>query len=173
MKSNEEFIAGIYEKAAVYTEEKETKSSRTVWVAKATRIAATVAVCLGLTGIGSLVLGNGDAVPNQVPQPAAENYGIALTAEQDDNAEGIALTKIMPDAETVTFTGMVEPVTTENNRITVILYDKSIVTIKWDLLEPVREDIKAGVEISATGVLSEYDGHAELVLTDLTDLEVK
>ena len=79
----------------------------------------------------------------------------------------------MPDAETVTFNGMVETVNTENNRITVILYDKSIVTIKWDLLEPVREDIKAGVEISATGVLSEYDGHAELVLTDLTDLEVK
>ena len=85
MKSNEEFIAGIYEKAAAYTEEKETNLIRVNWVAKATRIAAMAAVCLGLTGIGSLVLGNGNNAPSQVPQPANEDYGIALTSETEDD----------------------------------------------------------------------------------------
>jgi len=35
MKSNEEFIAGIYEKAASYTEEKETKIIRVNFAARA------------------------------------------------------------------------------------------------------------------------------------------
>lgn len=174
MRSNEEFIAGIYEKAAAYTEEKETKVIRVNWVAKATRIAAMAAVCLGLTGIGSLVLGNGNNAPSQVPQPASEDYGIALTAETEDNFGNIALLRVGPEAETVTITGVVESIDTEEKRITVkVLSDESIVSVKWDMLEPINEDITVGAEISVTGVLSEHNGCTELIVTDVADLEIK
>ena len=174
MKSNEEFIADIYEKAAVYTEEKETKVIHTVWVAKATRIAAMAAVCIGLTGIGSLVLGNGNNVPGRVPQPGNEDYGIALSSETGDDEDGTMQLRVGPEAENVTFTGVVESVDTKEKRITVkLLSDESIVTIKWDMMEPVSEEIVAGAEISVTGVLSEHNGYPELVLTDVTGIEIK
>lgn len=174
MKSNEEFIAGIYEKAAVYTEEKETKIIRTAWVAKATRIAAMAAVCLGLTGIGSLVLGNGNNTPSQVPQPDNENYGIALSSETGDDTEGAMQLRVGPVAETVTVTGVVECVDAEEKRIRVKLYaEEDIVYIRWDMTEPVSEKIIAGVEISATGVLVENNGDTELVLTDIANYEIK
>ena len=64
MKSNEEFIAGIYEKAAVYKEENKTKIIRVDFAAKAARIAAMVVLCLGLAGVGTMTLGRqrGNAV---------------------------------------------------------------------------------------------------------------
>ena len=174
MKSNEEFIAGIYEKAAAYTEEKETKIVRVNWVAKATRIAAMVAVCLGLTGIGSLVLGNGNNTPGQVPQPAKEDYGIALTSETEDDFGGVAQLRVGPEAETATITGVVESIDTEEKRITVKVFsDESVVFIKWDILDPVSEEIKTGATITATGVLSEHNGCTELIVTDVADLEIK
>ena len=198
MKSNEEFIAGIYEKAAVYTEEKETKNIRIVWFSKAARVAAMAAVCLGLTGIGSLVLGNGNnAVPSKTPLPSAESYGIALTSETDDatwlgedNATGSkALLRVGPVAETVTFHGVVTGMDKAENRIWLTLIfdetapdniEESVVCIKWDVLEPIREEISVGTTLSVTGALSmyeneasEYNGCAELVLTDLANLEIK
>ena len=174
MKSNEEFIAGIYEKAAVYTEEKETNVIKVNRVTKATRIAAMAAVCIGLAGIGSLVLGNGNNTPSQVPQPASEDYGIALTSETEDDFGDIALLRVGPEAETVTFTGVVESVDAGEKRILVKLFsDESMVYIKWDMLEPVSEEITAGVELSATGVMSEYNGCAELIVTDVANLEIK
>ena len=56
MKSNEEFIAGIYEKAATYTEEKETKIVKVNYAARAIKIAAMLAVCVGLAGVGTMTL---------------------------------------------------------------------------------------------------------------------
>ena len=174
MKSNEEFIAGIYEKAAVYTEEKETRVVKVNWVAKATRIAAMAAVCIGLAGIGSLVLGKGNNVPSQVPQPGNENYGIALSSETGDDLGGAAQLRIGPEAETVTITGGVESVDAAEKRITVkVLADESVITIKWDLLEPISEAVTAGVQLSVTGILSEYNGCTELVLTDIANFEIK
>lgn len=194
MKSNEEFIAGIYEKAAVYTEEKETKIVKTNWVAKATRIAAMAAVCIGLAGVGSLVLGNGNSnVPGKTPAPDNENYGIALTSELGDGegeaAGGAAQLRIGPVVETVTFTGIVDSVDTEENRIWLTLvFDESapeytegsVVCIRWDMLEPVSKDIMVGTMLTATGTLSQYknesaehNGCAELVLTDKTNIEIK
>ena len=174
MKSNEEFIAGIYEKAAAYTEEKETNVIRVNRVARATRIAAMAAVCLGLTGIGSLMLGNGSNTPGQVPQPANEDYGIALTSETEDDFGNIAMLRIGPGAETATITGVVESINTEEKRITVkLLSDESVIFIKWDILDPVNEEIKAGETITATGVLSEHNGCTELIVTDVADLEIK
>lgn len=174
MKSNEEFIAGIYEKAAVYTEEKETKIIKVNWVAKATRIAAMAAVCIGLAGIGSLVLGKGNNVPSQVPQPGNENYGIALSSETGDDLGNAAQLRIGPEAETATFTGVVENVDAEEKRITVrLLSVDSVVIIKWDLIEPISEAVTAGTQLSVTGTLSEYNGFTELVLTDIANLEIK
>ena len=51
MKSNEEFIAGIYEKAASYTEEKETKIVKVNWSSRATKIAAMAVAHSMLTAI--------------------------------------------------------------------------------------------------------------------------
>ena len=174
MKSNEEFIAGIYEKAAVYTEEKETKIVKANWVAKATRIAAMAAVCIGLAGIGSLVLGKGNNVPSQVPQPGNEDYGIALTSETGDGMEGAMQFRIGPEAETVTITGVVESVDFEEKRVTIkLLSEDSVITIKWDMMEPISEEVIPGVQLSVTGILSEYNGCTELVLTDIANLEIK
>ncbi len=190
MKSNEEFIAGIYEKAAVYTEEKETKVMKVNWTAKVTRIAAMVAVCIGLAGVGSLVLGNGsNRIPSEVPQPDNGDYGIALTSELGEDASGIAQFRIGPVAETVTFTGIVERIDTEENRIWLQLVfdesapeyaDGSVVCIRWDMLEPISEEIAVGITLTATGALSQYgnetsehNGCAELVLTDMANFEIK
>ncbi len=190
MKSNEEFIAGIYEKAAVYTEEKETNVIKVNWVSKATRIAAMMAVCIGLAGIGSLVLGNGnEPVPGKVPMPSAENYGIALTSETEDDLDGTAQLRVGPVAETVTFTGEVTGIDKAENRIWLtLIFDEtapentvgSVVCIRWDMLEPMSEDISVGATLTATGALSMYvnetsghNGCAELVLTDMANLEIK
>lgn len=75
MKSNEEFIAGIYEKAASYTEEKETKIIRVNFAARAMKVAAMFAVCLGLAGVGVMTLGNSGKTPQN------GNDGIALLSE--------------------------------------------------------------------------------------------
>ena len=48
-----------------------------------------------------------------------------------------------------------------------------MVIVKWDILEPVSEEITEGTEITVTGVVSGDDGNVELVLTDLTNLEIK
>ena len=174
MKSNEEFIAGIYEKAAVYTEEKETRVVKVNWVAKATRIAAMAAVCIGLAGVGSLVLGKGNNVPSRVPQPENENYGIALSSETGDDLGGAAQLRIGPEAETVTIDGVVESVDFEEKRVTIkLLSEDSVITIKWDMMEPISEEVIPGVQLSVTGTLSEYNGYTEIVLTDIANLEIK
>ncbi len=198
MKSNEEFIAGIYEKAALYTEEKESRTAGKLYggwkVAKMTKIAAMVAVCIGLAGVGSMVLGNGkSAVPGEMSAPNNENYGIALTSEVGEEfvgaADGVAQFRIGPVAETVTFTGIVENIDEKENRIWIkLLFEESapeytegsVVCIRWDMLEPISEQIVVGTKLTATGALSRYeneiskqDGCAELILTDLANLEVK
>ena len=196
MKSNEEFIAGIYEKAAAYAEEKEIKNvqaeraARARSVAKITRIAAMAAVCIGLAGVGVLVFG-GKNGQNQsgVPEQAGENYGIALSSETDESMDGVSQFRIAPVAETVTFTGVVEEIDTKENCIWLKLVfdeaapadaEESMVCIKWDMLEKISEEIVVGSTITATGALSMYEneasGHngcAQLILTDKADLEIR
>lgn len=190
MKSNEEFIAGIYEKAAVYTEEKETKVIKVNWVARATRIAAMAAVCIGLAGVGALVLGRGNSEnPGKMQEQAGENYGIALTSETGDDLEGEAQFRISPTAETVTFTGVVEKIDAEENYIWLrLVFDEtapvstkdSIVCIKWDMLEKISKEIAVGTSVTATGALSVYEnegsehhGCAELILTEMANLKIR
>ncbi len=190
MKSNEEFIAGIYEKAATYTEEKETKIIKVNWVAKATRIAAMAAVCIGLAGVGMITLGkNGTSNRTENPEQFEENYGIALTSENGDGLDGAAQIRVGPVMATVTFTGVVEEVEEEESCIWIrLIFDESapeqvegsMVRIKWDLLEKIGEKIVVGDTITVTGALSQYvneasanNGCAELILTDLTNLEIR
>ena len=194
MKSNEEFIAGIYEKAAVYTEEnsigKDKYMSRPQMVAKMTRIAALVAVCIGLAGVGTMVLGReAGEQPGEVPNPAMENYGIALTSELDGEAEGTIQFRRTPVAETVTFHGVVTEIDTDEKRIWLQLFfeeaapvstEESLVCIRWDMLENISEEITIGTELTASGILSMYEnvdsefyGCAELVLTDKANLEIR
>ena len=185
MKSNEEFIAGIYEKAAIYTEEKETKIVKVNFAARAMKIAAMVAVCIGLAGVGTMTLERTNGTEN-TPELANENYGIALTSELGEETEeataGVAQFRIGPAMETVTFTGVVEYIDTEEKRIRLeLIFDEnapeytegSVVYVRFDILESISEEIRVGTTLTATGALSEYDGLAELVLTDLANLELK
>lgn len=188
MKSNEEFIAGIYEKAAAYTEE--TKVVKVNFAARAAKIVAMAAVCIGLAGVGSLVLGRGNNQnPGSIPEQTGEDYGIALTSETGDDRNGVTSFRIGPVAEIVTFTGVVESIDTEENRIWLKLeFDEtapadtagSVVCIKWDMLEKISEEIMIGTRLTVTGALnqyeneaSEYNGCAELVLTNMENLEIR
>ena len=199
MKSNEEFIAGIYEKAAVYIEENEPKivkaGGRNIIrpAAGYVRIAAMVVVCIGLAGIGVLTLVKDSQNPNGMPEQASENYGIALTSELGDavpeTGDGVVQFRLGPVAETVTFTGVVERIDAEEKRIWLkLLFDESapvstegsMVCIRWDMLEKISEEIVVGTTLTATGALamyeneaSEYNGCAELVLTDIANFEIK
>ena len=182
MKSNEEFIAGIYEKAAVYKEEKQTNAIKVNFAAKAARIAAMVVLCIGLAGVGVMTLDrNNGQMPDKVPSPD-ENYGIALSSETGDELAGASQFRVGPVLETVTFTGVVTGIETEENRIWLsLVFDEnapeettgSVVCIKWDMLEGISSDISVGTALTATGALSEYNGYAELVLTDAANLEIK
>lgn len=90
MKSNEEFIAGIYEKAAAYTEEKEKKVIRVNFAARAVRIAAMFAVCLGLAGVGIMLPGNPDETPDE--------GGTAGIARMSDEGMPLALSgRMIPE----------------------------------------------------------------------------
>ena len=190
MKSNEEFIAGIYEKAATYTEEKETNIIKVNLAARTVKIAAMVVVCLGLAGVGVMTLGkNGGQNPNGTTEQAGEDFGIALTSELGENLGGTAQFRGGPVAQTVTFTGIVERIDAIEKRIWLKLIfeeiapayaEGSVVCIKWDMLEPISEEIVVGTELTATGALSQYtnetsehNGCAELVLTDLENIEIK
>ncbi|MBO5353578.1 MAG: hypothetical protein J6J42_02620 [Lachnospiraceae bacterium] len=191
MKSNEEFIAGIYEKAAVYTEENRTGSEkaagRSRTLAKVTRIAAMAAVCIGLAGVSALVPGRNGS-QKDTPEQGTEEYGIALTSEVGEEAGGAAMQfRMTPVAETVTFTGVVESVDEKENRIWLRLEFEetapadcvagSMVCIRWDMLEEISPELTKGTRLRATGTLSmyenetsEYNGCAELVLTDTANL---
>lgn len=190
MKSNEEFIAGIYEKAAVYTEEKETKIGKVNFAARAMRIAAMVVLCIGLAGVGVMTLGRSSGEnPSGNPEQTGENYGIALTSELGEDIGGTAQFRMEPVAESVTFTGVVEKIDAEENRIWLrLVFDEtvpesaegSVVCIRWDMLEKISEEIVAGSTLTATGALSryenetsEYNGCAELVLTDPANLQIR
>ena len=194
MKSNEEFIAGIYEKAAVYTEEKETKIVKVNFAARALKTAAMVVLCLGLAGVGAMTLDRtGSNNGEGIPEAASENYGIALTSELGEESGeavgGAAQLRVGPVTETVTFTGVVESIDAAENRIWLkLIFDESapdyaegsVVCIRWDMLEPISEKITVGTTLIATGALSRYEneasgqnGCAELVLTDVANLEIK
>ena len=101
MKSNEEFIAGIYEKAAVYTEEKETKIRKVPVVSRGMQIVAMFAVCLCLAGAGGLIFDN-TGNEGSIPENQGENYGISLLSSEGEG-DGI------PMAQGRTMDGTIHP----------------------------------------------------------------
>lgn len=188
MKSNEEFIAGIYEKAAAYTEE-EKESRKIDWRTGFLRTAAAVVLCAGLVGVGTWTLGRTENTPKTISEFSDENAGIALLSEQNEETDDTAQHRMGPVTETVTFTGIVENIDTVEKRIWIQLVsedatsenaENSMVCIKWDMLETIRDEISVGTELTATGILSQYrntgssyDGCAELVLTDIESLTIR
>lgn len=187
MKSNEEFIAGIYEKAAAYTE-KENESRKKDWKTGILRTAAAAILCVGLVGAGTWTLGRNSDTPEPASEFTNENADIALLSVLDEQ-DGTVQHRIGPVTETVTFTGLIESIDIVEKRIWIKLVfeetapesvENSIVCIKWDMLENISEEISVGAELTATGTLSQYrkrgsvyDGCAELVLTDMENLTIR
>lgn len=172
MKSNEEFIAGIYEKATTYTEEKETKSIKVPSAVRMVRVAAMVVLCIGLLGVGTLTLRRNNAEEDS----KEDQPGVAITALQaEEPGIGIAQFRIEPLKETAAFTGVVERIDTEANCIWIKADDaeKSVICVKWDILEPINEEIVIGTKLTATGILIKDGDTTKLVLTDLGNLEIK
>lgn len=91
MKSEEEFIAGIYEKASAYTEEKQHKVMTLNFSKKVSGMAAALAVCLCLAGIsGSMLHPEGPAeqgMPGTSRMAGEQDNGIAM---HSDDAELLA-----------------------------------------------------------------------------------
>ncbi|MBE5950930.1 MAG: hypothetical protein E7260_04950 [Lachnospiraceae bacterium] len=117
MKSNEEFIAGIYEKAASYTEEKETKIIRVNFAARAMKVAAMFAVCLGLAGVGAMTLGNSGKTPQ------GGNEGIALSSE-DNVPFAVPEPRILPELSYMD--GEVESIDADHNVVFLRLRDMNM-----------------------------------------------
>ena len=157
MKSNEEFIAGIYEKAASYTEEKETKIIRVNFVAKATKIAAMFAVCLGLAGVGMMTLGG------QGKTPQGGNDGIALLSEdREQTPDQIPEPRILPELSYLD--GEVEEMDAEHGIVIIRLRDmtkeesyveeRALATVCFDLKEGQTElfdKLNIGMQIKVGG----------------------
>ncbi len=179
MKSNEEFIAGIYEKAASYTEENETKIIRVNFAARTTKIAAMFVVCLGLAGVGVMTLEN----YNQTPQGG--NEGIALLSEEGDDL-GNPEPRILPELSYLD--GEVESIDTEHNLIFLRLRDMSaeevpaleraMVVVRFAEGVNVIEKLRLGMQIKVGGATfeggyqTEEGGYTLLMVTREQDFFV-
>lgn len=189
MKSNEEFIAGIYEKAANYVETDKKVKMRT-WQMSALRIAAAAAVCIGLAGIGALVLRHG----NGTEQPG--NNGIALLSEnfgENENEQnmGPANYRMLPKQEEMQLTGTVESIDEREGVLWVLLesWGKAaevlepeaeqgvLAAIRWNIEESIPAEIAVGTKLMAAGEAGTYGnmdserfGVAQLTLEDIAKL---
>ena len=156
MKSNEEFIAGIYEKAASYTEEKETKIIRVDFAARAMKIAAMFVVCLGLAGVGVMSLGGNGQMPE------GGNGGISLLSENGEPFE-IPEPRILPELSYLD--GEVEQINTENNVVFLRLRnmaeeatpasERALVVVRFDEGVNVIDKICTGMQIKVGGATFE------------------
>lgn len=181
MKSNEEFIAGIYEKAAVYTEVKKKKAGRWYQTARGVQMAAMAVLCISLAGAGTLLYGRWGQ--DEVLHQQTQEDGIALLSEtMPDQADAGYQSRRMTEPEWVTYTGKVMEIDTEEKRIWMMsdTEDGDILCIKWDSQEEICEEIKKGVRLTVTGLLSLYEnetsvhnGCRELILTDTADVWIK
>ena len=156
MKSNEEFIAGIYEKAASYTEEKETKIIRVNFAARTMKIAAVFAVCLGLAGVGVMTLGGNGQTPE------GGNAGISLLSENGEPFE-IPEPRILPELSYLD--GEVERIDTENNVVFLRLRnmaeeatpasERALVVVRFDEGVNVIDKLSTGIQIKVGGATFE------------------
>jgi len=187
MKSNEEFIAGIYEKAACYTEEK--KIIKVNFTSRAVKIAAMFAVCLGLAGAGSMALSRGTTGGN-----GSQEHGIALLSEEGGDAipqeqplPRTAEHRMGMTMDRAEFTGTVENIDTTERIVWITLEftedgtgavpETTYVAVRWDMLEEIPSGLCPGTRVIAAGALTTYKnaeserfGAAQVVLTEAKDL---
>lgn len=190
MKTNEEFIAGIYEKAANYIEKEETKSMTPWWKHQAVRFAAAAVFCIAFLGTGMFVFlrgaGNSEALPEQ------DTMMLSLLHLDGENDPAVLsdvpnLYRTVPFVEKVVLTGTVESVDVEENAIWIELdagneepFTDAVgtrVSIKWDILGDIPAELATGAKVKVTGSLGSYEnaaserfGSVQLTLTDAADL---
>ena len=181
MKSNEEFIAGIYAKAASYTEEKNTNIIRVNFTARVMKMAAMFAVCLGLAGVGVMTLGNSGS--GQTPDGG--NEGIELSSLDGEPFE-IPMPRTMPELSYVE--GEVEAIDKNHGLFFLRLRDKNaeeipatereLVVIRFaegiDLIDNVSVgmQMKTGGATIASGYVTEHKEYTLLLVTREQDFFV-
>ena len=178
MKSNEEFIAGIYKKVAVYTEEKENIIKKVSVSYRVMKMVAMLVVCVGLVSIANVVL-------HQDNQQTTEDYGIALLSEtKEQGAElGVAFHRLGPAQEYATFKGIVESIEEQEKIVWIKLefteemQDEALVAIRFDILEEIDTEICVGKKLIVSGVLGTYEnaeskrfGFTQLTINDLANI---
>lgn len=199
MKSNEEFIAGIYEKAAAYQEE--STSNRFMFSSwnKVLQMAAMLVICIGIAGVGIFAWRENGAKPQNAPQimNVTENGNATETgniAETGNVAEtGLAPTLAIAErqgvnlaiapaayAETLMVSGVVERIQTQDNRVWITLSEDageefvrgSMVCVLFDLEEPVDTLFLEGTSITVNGEVSQYQEYTQLTIRDLSNLVI-
>lgn len=192
MKSKEEFIAGIYEKAANYAEE-EKKTKSPVW---AFRMAAAAAVlCVVLAGFGATALRHGNGTT-----PPDGNDGITLFSDVPGEEDGVnpANFRMLPEQGEIRLAGTLDSVDAQEGILWILLefwdetsmskaeYEEKFKTkpeigalaaIAWDLPEAFPEELAIGTRLMAAGEAGTYGGGeaarygaAQLVLSDSAKL---
>ena len=174
MKSKEEFIAGIYEKAANYAEE-EKKTKAYAWKPAALRIAAAAVICVSLAGISAAAVWHGNGA-----KPPEGNDGIALfsaVSEEDNNAPNPIDYRMLPVQQEVLLTGILESVDETEGILWIHLETGELAAIAWGILEEFPANLSAGTKLMAAGetgiyggAKSERYGTTQLTLTDMTNL---
>ncbi len=178
MKSNEEFIAGIYKKAEVYTEEKENTIRKVSVSSHVMKMAAMIAVCVGLVSVVNVVL-------HQENKNTTQDYGIALLSETGEQAiePGVAFHRMGPAQQYATFKGVVESIEKQEKIVWIKLefteemQDEALVAICFDVLEEIDAEICVGKKLIVSGVLGIYEkeqserfGLTQLTVNNLTDV---
>ena len=178
MKSNEEFIAGIYKKAEVYTEEKENTIRKVSVSSHVMKMAAMIAVCVGLVSVVNVVL-------HQENKNTTQDYGIALLSETGEQAiePGVAFHRMGPAQQYATFKGVVESIEKQEKiawiklEFTEEMQDEALVAICFDVLEEIDAEICVGKKLIVSGVLGIYEkeqserfGLTQLTVNNLTDV---
>mgnify|MGYP003303847744 CR=1 FL=1 len=178
MKSDEEFIAGIYKKAEVYTEEKENKIRKVSISSRVMKMAAMIVVCVGLVSVANIVL-------HQENKHTTEDYGIALLSETGEQAiePGVAFHRMGPAQEYATFKGIVESIEEQEKIVWIKLefteemQDEALVAVRFDILEEIDTEICVGKKLIVSGVLGTYEneiskrfGSTQLTVNNLADV---
>ena len=180
MKSNEEFIAGIYEKATNYTEEKQEIVRKVNFSSRAMKMVAMLAVCVGLVGVANVVFN-----PDKMEKNMEDEYGISLLSETGENPVelGVAFHRMGPAQEFATLKGTVESIE-ENEKLiwlklefTEEMQEEAIVAVRFDILEDISADICIGKKMIVSGVLGTYEneesqrfGLTQLTVNDLANI---
>ena len=177
MKSNEEFIAGIYEKAAIYTEAKQETIRKIHAPSRIMKMVAMLVVCVGLVSIANTVL--------KQENKQTEEYGISLLSETGEQIgePGIAIHRMGTVQQYATFTGTVESIEEQEKLVwlelefTEQMQEEAMVAIRFDILEDISADICVGKKMIVSGVLGIYEneeskrfGLTQLTVNDLANV---